>query len=107
MLTTFLMISQQYHSMNSVTITTTISIPAITPATIPKLIELFLLDVFCCTGVVGSVRVMGWVGLWGVESVGLSEGNVEWVGLSDVVGLSVGNVNSLLFVTSYIRGQCV
>ena len=76
----------------------TTSIPAITPATIPKFIELFLLDALCF--------VVGWVPLTG--SVGVSPGDVEFEGFSDgvtaVVGFSGDEVNSL-FVVAYTCGR--
>ena len=88
------MISQQYHSMNNVIITTATSIPAITPATTAKFTESLLLVVtlFCCAGVVGRVVVSGWVG-GTVESVGLVEGTV-----GALVGFLDDGVNSLFVV---------
>lgn len=85
-LTTFLMISQQYHSINNAIITTITSIPAITPAITPKFTELLLSDTFCCMGVVESVG-----------SVEFLEDGVESVGFEGKVGNEPSS-----FVKSYI-----
>lgn len=83
------MISQQYHSINSVIITTATNMPAITPAIRPIFTGSLLLDTLCCVGVVGLVTVAGEVGLVIVV------GNVELVGLSEG-----DDVCSLFLVTS-------